>query len=302
MKNIHRLKTISEAHEFMGLDKPKHPLVSVFYHENMYSNKELIEKNVAADMYLIIYKMHSDASFGYGRNTYDFQEGTMMFLKPRQVISIPEWEFNDSDGGWSLMFHPDFIRKSPLGEHMDDYSFFSYDVHEALHLSEDEKHIMADLRDKIIKEYSLNIDKHSQKLIIGSIEQILDYCTRFYDRQFYTRQNLNKDLVSKFEHLLKKYYHTGMALKQGVPTVKYCGNELNMSANYLSDLLKKETGRNAQDHIHYFVMEQAKSKLLNSSDTVSEIAYDLGFEYSQYFSRLFKKKTGLTPAEYRSVN
>lgn len=131
---------------------------------------------------------------------------------------------------------------------------------------------------------------------------MLDYCTRFYDRQFYTRENLNKDLVSKFDHLLKKYYSTGMALELGVPTVKYCGTELNMSANYLSDLLKKETGRNAQDHIHYFVIEQAKNKLLNSSDSASEIAYDLGFEYPQYFSRLFKKKTGATPAEYRNVN
>ncbi len=195
-----------------------------------------------------------------------------------------------------------FIRKSPLGEHMDDYSFFSYDVHEALHLSEDEKQTMADLRDKIIKEHSLNIDKHSQKLIIGSIEQMLDYCTRFYDRQFYTRENLNKNLISKFELLLKKYYGTGMALKQGVPTVKYCGDQLNMSGNYLSDLLKKETGKNAQDHIHYFVMEQAKNKLLNSSDTVSEIAYDLGFEYSQYFSRLFKKKVGVSPKEFQSMN
>ncbi|MRT92903.1 AraC family transcriptional regulator [Ancylomarina sp. 16SWW S1-10-2] len=301
MKDIHRLETITQAHEFMGVEKPKHPLVSIFCHEKMYSNRELIGKAVTTDMYQVVYKMNTDGSFGYGRNTYDFQEGTMLFLKPGQVITMPEWEFNESNGGWSLFFHPDLIRKSPLGHIIDDYSFFSYDANEALHLSDDEKQTIAELRDKIVKEYSLNIDKHSQKLIVGSIEMMLDYCTRFYDRQFYTRENINKDLVSKFEHLLKKYYNSGLALKEGVPTVKYCGAELNISGNYLSDLLKKETGRNAQDHIHSFVIEQAKNRLVNSTNTVSEIAYDLGFEYPQYFSRLFKKKTGQTPLAYRTA-
>lgn len=302
MKNIHRLETISQAFDFMGLDKPKHPLVSVFYHEKMHSNKDLTGQTITSNFYQVVFKMNPASSFGYGRNSYDFQEGTMLFLKPGQVMTLPDWEFNNSNGGWSLLFHPDFIRKSQLGKHIDEYSFFSYDVNEALHLSDAEKKTLADLRDIIVKEYSLNIDKHSQKLIISNIELMLDYCTRFYDRQFYTRENLNVDIVSKFENLMKAYYASGKAMELGIPTVKYCGDELNMSANYLSDLLKKETGRNAQEYIQYFVIDKAKTKLLNSDESISQIAYSLGFEYPQYFSRLFKKKTGLTPNQYRQFN
>ncbi|MGQ1910726.1 helix-turn-helix domain-containing protein [Marinifilum sp. RC60d5] len=302
MKNIHRLETISQAFDFMGLDKPKHPLVSVFYHEKMHSNKDLTGQTITSNFYQVVFKMNPASSFGYGRNSYDFQEGTMLFLKPGQVMTLPDWEFNNSNGGWSLLFHPDFIRKSQLGKHIDEYSFFSYDVNEALHLSDAEKKTLADLRDIIEKEYSLNIDKHSQKLIISNIELMLDYCTRFYDRQFYTRENLNVDIVSKFENLMKAYYASGKAIELGIPTVKFCGAELNMSANYLSDLLKKETGRNAQEYIQYFVIDKAKTKLLNSDETISQIAYSLGFEYPQYFSRLFKKKTGLTPNQYRQFN
>ncbi|MBR8537804.1 AraC family transcriptional regulator [Carboxylicivirga sediminis] len=205
-------------------------------------------------------------------------------------------------GGWSLNFHPDLIRRSHLGQHIDDYSFFSYEVNEALHLSDMEKQTIGEIRDKIIHEYRANIDKHSQKLIISNIELMLDYCTRFYDRQFYTRENLNKDTISRFERLLKEYYASDKPLETGLPTVKYCGAELNLSANYLSDLLKKETGRNTQEHIHNFIVDRAKTNLLNTTEPVSQIAYSLGFEYPQHFSKVFKKKTGVSPAEYRHSN
>lgn len=304
MSEIIRVNSITQIHETLGLEKTKHPLVAVYSHDNLKPNKDLLGKTMAIDLYQVTYKMCSEGSFTYGRNTYDFEEGTMVFMKPGQVVSFQNDHHreNESTGGWSLFFHPDLIRKSQLGLHIDDYNFFSYDVNEALHLSDDEKKTIAEIRDKIITEYSQNIDKHSQKLIIANIELMLDYCTRFYDRQFYTRENLNKDVVSKFEHLLKEYYNNGLALETGIPSVKYCGTELNMSSNYLSDLLKKETGRNAQEHIHNFVVDKAKTILLNTTDSVSQVAYELGFEYPQHFSKVFKKKTGMSPAEYRTVN
>ena len=302
MSDIIRVSTISQAHKFFGIDKPKHPLVSVYSHEDLVQNKELINVPVAVDLYHVAYKMCPEGSFGYGRNTYDFQEGTMTFMKPGQVATMEQWEEGDAVGGWSLIFHPDLIRKSELGKNIDNYNFFSYDVNEALHLSDDEKKTMFDLKEKIKQEYSLNIDKHSQKLIVSNIELMLDYCTRFYDRQFYTRTNLNKDVVTRFEKLLKGYYEGEKQLETGIPSVSFCGTELNMSPNYLSDLLKKETGRNAQEHIHFFVLEKAKTQLLNSGESISQIAYGLGFEYPQHFSTIFKKKIGMSPAEYRSLN
>jgi AraC-like DNA-binding protein len=208
----------------------------------------------------------------------------------------------DDDEGWTLAFHPDLIRKSNLANKIDTYSFFQYDVNEALHLSDDERKTLEELLDKIEKEYSQNLDRHSQNLIISNIELLLDYCIRFYDRQFYTRSNLNVDVVSRFENLLKDYYKTDKVIDLGIPSVKYCAQELNLSTNYLSDLLKKETGKTAQEHIHLFVIEKAKNYLLNSSNSISEIGYDLGFEYPQHFSNLFKSKTGLSPSEYRNMN
>ncbi|TRX71455.1 AraC family transcriptional regulator [Carboxylicivirga sp. M1479] len=305
MKDIFRIDTISEIHEHLGLEAPSHPLVSIYRHDTIRPNKDLAGRQIAIDLYQVMFKMCDTGSFSYGRNNYDYHEGTFIFMAPGQVITMDDdvkWDENPRSGGWSLNFHPDLIRRSHLGQHIDDYSFFSYEVNEALHVSELEKQTIGELKNKIIQEYCMNIDKHSQKLIVSNIELMLDYCTRFYDRQFYTRENLNKDLVSKFDSVLKDYYATDKALETGLPTVKYCGAALNLSSNYLSDLLKKETGRNAQEHIHHFIVDRAKTKLLNSTESVSQIAYDLGFEYSQHFSKVFKKKTGISPAEYRAVN
>jgi AraC-like DNA-binding protein len=209
---------------------------------------------------------------------------------------------NAGDKGWTLAFHPDLIRKSKLADKINHYSFFNYEVNEALHLSEDERKTIEELLDKIEKEYSQNIDKHSQNLIISNIELLLDYCTRFYDRQFYTRTNINVDFVSKFEKLLKAYYETHMVDEIGLPNVQYLAKKLNFSSNYLSDLLKKETGKTAQEHIHLYVINRAKNSLLNSKSSISEIGYALGFEYPQHFSSLFKSKTGMSPSEYRNLN
>ncbi|MRT92892.1 AraC family transcriptional regulator [Ancylomarina sp. 16SWW S1-10-2] len=301
MKDIHRLETISQVCDFFNIEKPKHPLVTVIPH-GVTMNESFSGKTVVTDLYQVILKPNVDGSFSYGRNTYDFQEGTLVFIKPGQVITIPHWNDNKAEGGWVLLFHPDLIRKSELGKHIDDYSFFSYDSHEALHLSDEEKKELSEITEKIKKEYSQNIDKHSQKLIISNIELILDYSTRFYDRQFYTRTNLNKDIVSRFEQLLKDYYNSDKQLVSGLPTVNYCGTELHMSSNYLGDMLKKETGRNALEHIHFYVIEKAKTQLLSSSEPVGQIGYSLGFEYPQHFSKIFKKKVGMTPAKYRSMN
>ena len=302
MTDLIKVETITEAHRIFGLDKPKHPLVSFYSHSILKKNPEYIAESFVVELYQVLYKECKPGSFNYGRNSYDFQEGSMLFTRPGQVMTMHDWDEDPESTGWTLLFHPDLIRKSNLGKTIDNYSFFSYDVIEALHLSDKERQSIDGLLNKIKEEYSQNIDKHSQKLIISNIELILDYCTRYYDRQFYTRSNLNKDVVSRFEALLKEYYNSGKALDQGIPSVKYCGSELSMSSNYLSDLLKKETGRNAQEHIHFYIIDKAKTQLLSSEESISQIAYGLGFEYPQHFSKIFKAKTGMSPAEYRSLN
>jgi AraC-like DNA-binding protein len=211
-------------------------------------------------------------------------------------------EIKEDMMGWGLFFHPDFIRGTTLGLKMKDYSFFSYEISEALHISEKEKQLLYDCIVKIQGELSQNIDSYSQALMVTNIELLLNYCSRYYGRQFITRKTANKDVVSKVESLLRSYFENESKRNQGMPTVKYIASKVNLSPGYLSDLLKKETGLTAQDYIHYFVIEQAKNILIQSNHSVSEIAYSLGFEYPQYFSRLFKLKTGKTPLEFRSMN
>jgi AraC-like DNA-binding protein len=302
VNDIIKVNTITEAHKIFGLGKPRHPLVSVYRHEDISLADIPAGLRFSVELYHIMLKKGCSGSLVYGRNSYDFEDGTMAFTGPGQVMSSTGDHEIESATGWSIIFHPDLIRRSELGRNINNYGFFSYDVHEALHLSEEERLTVTELAAKIEKEYQQNIDKHSQKLIISNIELILDYCTRYYDRQFYTRTNLNKDIVSRFEHLLKDYFESGRSLEEGLPTVKFCGTELNMSPNYLSDMLKKETGRNAQEHIHFYMIEKAKTLLLNSGESISQIAYSLGFEYPQHFSKIFKAKTGMSPVEYRSMN
>ncbi|MEL6256065.1 MAG: helix-turn-helix domain-containing protein [Bacteroidota bacterium] len=301
MSNLIHLNSISEVHRLLGFEKPEHPLLSIFRHKPDYA-KMTQDVRVTSSLYFIALKDGFRGSFAYGRNSYDFEEGTMIFMAPGQVMGSKEVEEESEARGWTLLFHPDLIRKSELGKTIDAYSFFDYEVNEALHVSDKEKQVLNDQVEKIQQEISSNIDKHSQRLIVTNLQLLLDYCTRYYDRQFYTRSNLNRDVFSRFEHLLKDYFRAEKQLSKGIPSVRFCSEELNMSANYLSDLLKKETGRNAQDHIHSFIIDKAKTQLLNSNEPVSQVAFGLGFEYSQHFSKMFKAKTGMSPREYRSLN
>ena len=304
MKEIIRVESISQVHDYFQLGKPKHPLVSIIRYDNSWANVPVTEHRFVLELYQVSLKSFLAGSFTYGRNSYDFQEGTLVMTGPGQVMEFDENHVLSElvEEGWSLMFHPDLIRKSPLGQNIDDYSFFSYEANEALHLSDDEKHSINQIIDKIEKEIHQNIDRHSQKLIVSNIELLLDYCTRFYDRQFYTRTNLNKDILNRFDQLLKSYYSDELQFQLGVPSVSYCGQSLNMSSKYLSDLLKKETGINAKAHIDDFLINKAKNKLLSTTDSVSEIAFSLGFDYAQHFSRIFKAKTGMSPLQYRGQN
>ncbi len=301
MGEIIKIESISQVHKFWGLDDSKHPLVTVIPITDEMTNFDYGDHTYVTDLYQLSLKIGLSGSLIYGRNSYDFEEGTLVFLKPNQAVKIENSEEFEGSSGWTLIFHPDLIRKSELGKIINNYSFFSYDTNEALHLSGEERNSLTELVRKIEKE-CLHIDRHSQELIVSNIKLILDYCTRYYDRQFYTRTNLNKDFVTKFENLLRDYYQSDKPLELGVPTVKYCGSELNMSSHYLSDMLRKETGRSAQEHIYFFLIDRAKTRLLSTEESISQVAYGLGFEYPQHFSKIFKNKTGMTPAEYRSLN
>ncbi|MFK7801354.1 MAG: helix-turn-helix domain-containing protein [Anaerolineae bacterium] len=306
MAEFFHIKTISEVHRVFGLEKPKHPLISII-RKWPTSDFDFGNVKVISDLYTLSLKgkTKEDArgSFKYGRNSYDFDEGTLVFMAPNQVVTFDEHvEYESHGSGWDILFHPDLIRKSPLGKTIKEYSFFDYDANEALHVSDKEKQMLADLVQRVETELQQNIDKHSQELIILNLESIMTYCHRYYDRQFYTRTNLNSDFVSKFEAYLKEYFSSADLQDLGLPTVTQCGDALNMSGPYLSDLLKVETGKSAKTHIHAHIIEKAKTILLNTNNPINTVAYDLGFEYPQHFSKLFKSKTGVSPSVYRNLN
>lgn len=301
MKPIIQLHHISDINNFVKC-KTNHPLVAVV---DFSKADDYIEEGtrISADFYTIMFKNYCANKLRYGRQSYDFQEGNLICIAPKQVLTMDnEIEKRDDMMGWSLFFHPDLLRGTSLGDKMSEYTFFSYDVTEALHLSDKEKQILYDCIQKIEIELHENIDNHSQSLIVTNIELLLNYCSRYYGRQFITRKNSNSSTIIQIENLLKMYFKSDKLKETGLPTVKYLADKVHLSPSYLSDLLKKETGMNAQDHIHYYIIEEAKNALLNSGHSISEVAYSLGFEYPQYFSKLFKQKTGQTPIEYRSLN
>jgi AraC-like DNA-binding protein len=300
MGEIYHIKSITEAHQLLGLESPKHPLISIFRHTKQ-MNTDFNDMKLSSNLFYIALKDKISGGFKYGRNTYDFQEGTLIFVAPNQILTPEETLVLDFEG-WSILFHPDLIRNSELGNAINNYSFFNYDVMEALHLSNTEKQGLTDCVNKIENEINQNMDKHSQELIIHNLESILKYSSRFYDRQFYTRANLSKDYLSKFEAFIKGYFDNNNQLEKGIPTVKQCGIEMNMSGHYLSDLLKNETGKSLIEHLHLQLIDRAKNSLLSTNDSVSQIAYSLGFGYPQYFSKLFKSKTGMSPSKYRNLN
>lgn len=300
-QEIFTISSIEQMHQALGFGAPKHPLVSIFRMKDFTPDQYEAGVKVRTDLYFITLKDGMEGSMGYGRNSYDFTNGTLLFMAPGQVMESHDYEIPADSEGWMIVFHPDLIRRHSLGKHIHDYSFFSYDVNEALHLSDLEKKSLTDLIDQIDLELNNRIDRFSQKLICSNIELLLDYCTRYYDRQFYTRSDINQGLLSKFESQLKTYFETGKATLKGLPSVVGIAEAMNLSANYLSDMLKRETGKTAQEHIHFQIIEQAKTLLLNSTEPVSQIAYTLGFEYPQHFSKLFKSKVGMTPSAFRTT-
>lgn len=302
MNPIMNIKSISEISRFVQQGGVKHPLVAIIDFSKV---DEYIEPGtrITCDFYSIMFKNYCANNMKYGRQQYDFQEGSLICIAPKQVVELDtEIEKREDMMGWGLFFHPDLIRGTTLDTKMKDYSFFSYEASEALHLSEKEKQNLFDCIQKIQSELEENIDTHSQNLIVSNIEVLLNYCSRYYGRQFITRKNSNRDIISQVERALQEYFSSEVLKEKGLPSVNYLAGKVNLSPNYLSDLLKKETGMNAKDQIHHYLIEEAKSILLGSSKSINEIAYELGFEYPQYFSKLFKKKTGNTPQEYRNLN
>lgn len=302
MNEILHLKSISDLYRFLNLGYAEHPLIGIVDFSKVIEHTT-DEIRIQTDFYSIMFKNYCHNHIRYGRKTIDFQDGNLVCISPNHVITIDtDIEIREDMMGWGLFFHPDMIRGTSLGNKMKEFSFFSYEISEALHLSDKEKQLLFDCIQKIQVELTQNIDSYSQALIVSNIELLLNYCSRYYGRQFITRKSVNIDIVSKVEDFLKTYFESPEKRNDKMPTVKDIANKVNLSPSYLSDLLKRETGLNAQDHIHYFVIEQAKNILLQTNHSVSEIAYSLGFEYPQYFSRLFKQKTGKTPMEFRSYH
>lgn len=299
MESILNIRSVSQLNDLLQQPKVNHPLVSVlFFKEFEYSSD--IFKRFTSELYAVILKNHIHGTLKYGRQNYDFQEGTVIFTGPGQVLSFEEESKSREGIEWGVFFHPDLFRNTSLSKKMSNFSFFSYETYEALHLSDKEKQNLSECVAKINQELIHSIDNHSQTLIVSTIELLLSYCNRYYDRQFTTRTLKNIDILSQFENELNEYFNA--EITNGLPSVTHFAEKLNLSPNYLSDLLKKETGKNAQEHIHYHLIEKAKNQLLLSKNSVSEIAYELGFNYPQYFSKLFKRQTGITPSEYRDFN
>lgn len=298
--DIIKIKSITHLHQMLGCEKPLHPLISVIDLFKVDLPEALIGQKLTANFYCMNLK-GGRCGMLYGRHHYDFEEGVLIFMGPNQVVAATR-DIDPDDAGWMLFFHPDLIRTTPLGESIDDYTFFSYAAHEALHLSEQEREILNDCIARIRKEYEQRIDNHSHRVLVSNLELLLNYCARFYERQFNTRKAQNQDLLTQVELLLRNYYKSGQLAEQGLPSVQFLANQIHLSPNYLSDLLRKETGRSAKDHINDFLVEKAKTLLMSTNDTVSEIAFNLGFNYPHYFGRLFKTKTGLTPQQYRELN
>lgn len=276
-----------------------HPLVSVVDFSKANPRKAM---SAYFGLYTIFLKETKCGDLKYGNSTYDYQEGTLVFIAPGQVVTVENNTEIYQPKGYALVFHPDLIHGTSLGKHIHDYSFFGYQSNEALHLSERERKIVLDCFSKIEFELDGSIDKHSKKLIVSNIELFLNYCMRFYDRQFITREKTNTGLLEKFEIVLNEYFHSEDPQLMGLPSVAQCANKLKLSANYFGDLIKKETGKSAIEFIQFKVIEVAKEKMFNNDKSISEIAHELGFKYPQHFTRLFKQKVGLTPKEYKISN
>ena len=298
MERVIDFKNISDYNSFNN-HKTLHPLVSILDLSKA-DTRQHYKMNFG--IYCIILKDVKCGDLKYGRDYYDYQEGTLVFFAPGQVVEVESYDTFYQPKGHALVFHPDLIHGTALGKIIHEYSFFSYNTNEALHLSDRERQIVLDCFAKIEFELQQSIDKHSKKLIASNIELFLNYCDRFYDRQFITRDNVHKGILEKFETLLNDYFTSDKPQASGLPSVAGCAHELHLSANYFGDLIKKETGKTAQEYIQNKIIDVAKGKIFDTSKTVNDIAFELGFKYPQHFTRLFKQRVGYTPNEYRRMN
>lgn len=303
--NLHKFNSISDAHKEFGLPKPQHPLISLIHGSD--ATTHLIEPSGShvLNFYKISYKPMLNGKLRYGQHHYDFEGGGLLFAAPHQIIGSSHENNSETtpcsvdSSVYTLLIHPDFLLSYPLGKKIKQYNYFSYAVNEALHLSEAEKETIISVFKMIETELNSRIDDFSQDVVVSQIEVLLNFANRFYKRQFITRRAASNDLLEKLEELLTDYFNNETALQSGVPTVAYLAGQLNLSPSYLSDMLRSLTGRNAQQHIHDKVIEKAKEILSTTNLSVSEVAYALGFEYSQSFSKLFKNKTNFSPLEFR---
>jgi len=298
MDNLIRFDTITEFNVYNN-HETLHPLVSVV---DMSRAAQRKAGSAHYGFYTVFLKDIKCGDLRYGKNTYDYQEGTLVFIAPGQVVTVENKGDLYQPKGYALVFHPDMIHGMSLGKHIHDYTFFNYQSNEALHVSERERKIVLDCFSKIEYELEHAIDKHSKQLIVSNIELFLDYCIRFYDRQFITRDSVHKSILERFENLLNKYFLSDKPQENGLPSVAYCAKEMNLSPNYFGDLIKKETGISAQEYIQAKVIDVAKERVFDQNKSISQIAYGLGFKYPQHFTRLFKQKVGYSPNEYRNLN
>ena len=298
MEEIQTIDTVRQYNDSLGVDT-LHPLVSVVDFDEM-PTYQYFRRYMG--IYAVFLKYIKCGDMKYGCQSYDYEDGTLVFISPGQVYGIDSKGKIIKPSGKALVFHPDLMINTDLMRKIKDYTFFSYDVNEALHLSKRERATINDCFEKIAYEIDQNIDKHSKTLIVSNIELFLNYCMRFYDRQFITRTNVNKDILVRFENLLNDYFKSDKAQTSGLPSVTFCAEELHLSPNYFGDLIKKETGNTALDYIQTKLIDEAKSKIFDASKSINDIANELGFKYQQHFTRLFKQKTGVTPNEYRNLN
>ncbi|WP_316837047.1 helix-turn-helix transcriptional regulator [Pedobacter nutrimenti] len=298
MEEVKKIDTVKQYNDEMGVET-KHPLVSIVNFDEI---PTYMQFRRYMGLYCVFLKNIKCGDIRYGCQPYDYEDGTLVFIAPGQVYGIDSSGKIIKPSGRALVFHPDMISGTQLGKKIKDYTFFSYDVNEALHLSKKEHTTINDCFNKIEDEIDLNIDKHSKTLIVSNIELFLNYCMRFYDRQFITRAHVNTDILVRFENLLNDYFRSGKSQALGLPTVTYCAEQLHLSANYFGDLIKKETGNTALDYIQTKLIAEAKERIFEPNKSINEITGELGFKYQQHFTRLFKQKVGITPNEFRSLN
>jgi AraC family transcriptional activator of pobA len=296
----YRFKTITEYHRKLGLPKPEHPLISLVHMDDITPPVSGGSFSMIFEFYSISLKKVYNARFRYGQQTTDFDEGVLFFMSPGQVFGVELQEgATHRPEGWMILIHPDFLWNTPLAKSIKQYEFFGYSVYEALFLSDKEEKMLTGIATNIEQEYHTSIDRFSQNVIIAQLELLLTYSERFYQRQFITRKIANHEILTRMENLLADYFKSGALKKEGLPSVAYIAASLNISPGYLSGLLKALTGQSTQQHLHDKLIELAKEKLSTTSLSVSEIAYELGFEHLQSFSKLFKTKTKLSPLEFR---